>query len=229
MKRIILIAFALIMLIGAKTLVAQDDNEKNQSEEKIKPWTDVVKNTSDPASWTWNKNVNTRNAIRGDWDGDGFDEMLYESATKLFSDNDDITPLNLPGDLGVFFLINEGDLDGDGGDEISFMSVNRDWSNLNVMRIWSYNGYRWKEILQTEVHIWDCPNYRPETPEESFTQQWKRKNNYSLSKVVLKLHDGIIDVIGINPNGRYAIEEIKILDKSASKRKWGMIIQPRDD
>lgn len=229
MKRIILIAFALIMLIGAKTLVAQDDNENIQSEEKIKPWTDVVKNTSDPASWTWNKNVNIRNAIRGDWDGDGFDEMLYESATKLFSDNDDITPLNLPGDLGVFFLINEGDLDGDGGDEISFMSVNRDWSNLNVMRIWSYNGYRWKEILQTEVHIWDCPNYRPETPEESFTQQWKRKNNYSLSKVVLKLHDGIIDVIGINPNGRYAIEEIKILDKSASKRKWGMIIQPRDD
>jgi hypothetical protein len=45
----------------------------------------------------------------------------------------------------------------------------------------------------------------------------------------LKKHDGIIDVIGIHPNGRYAIEEIKILDKSASKRKWGMIIQPRDD
>lgn len=229
MKRLILIAFALIMLIGAKTLVAQNENQNNQSEEKIKPWTDVVKNTSDPASWTWNKNENTRFAIRGDWDGDGFDEMLQESATKLFSDNDDITPLNLPGDLGVFFLINEGDLDGDGGDEISFMSVNRDWSNLNVIRIWSYNGYRWREIFQTEVHIWDCPNYRPETPEESFTHQWKRKNNYSLNKVVLKKHDGVIDVIGIHPNGRYAIEEIKILDKSASKRKWGMIIQPRDD
>lgn len=229
MKKIILIAFAFIMLIGTKTLVAQNENENSQSEEKIKPWTDIVKNTSDPASWTWNKNENTRFAIRGDWDGDGFDEMLYESATKLFSDNDDITPLNLPGDLGVYFLINEGDLDGDGGDEISFMSVNRDWSNLNVIRIWSYNGYRWKEIMQTEVHIWDCPNYRPETPEESFTQQWKRKNNYSLSKVVLKLHDGIIDVIGIHPNGRYAIEEVKILDKSAAKRKWGMIIQPRED
>ena len=115
MKRIILIAFALIILIGAKTLVAQNENQNNQSEEKIKPWTDVVKNTSDPASWTWNKNENTRFAIRGDWDGDGFDEMLYESATKVFSDNDDITPLNLPGDLGVFFLINEEDLDGDGG------------------------------------------------------------------------------------------------------------------
>ena len=28
---------------------------------------------------------------------------------------------------------------------------------------------------------------------------------------------------------RYAIEEIKILDKSPIKRQWGMIIQPRDD
>lgn len=48
MKRLILIAFALIMLIRYKTLVAQ--NENNQSEEKINTWTDVVKNTSDPAS-----------------------------------------------------------------------------------------------------------------------------------------------------------------------------------
>lgn len=43
----------------------------------------------------WNKNENTRFAIRGDWDGDGFDEMLQKILTKLFSDNDDITPLNL--------------------------------------------------------------------------------------------------------------------------------------
>lgn len=237
MKKIFLFTFALIISICfvANPLIAQNENEdinsqeKKDGEEKIKPWTDVVKTSADPASWTWNKNENSRFVIRGDWDGDGFDEMLYEGATKLFSDNNDITPLNLNGDLGVFFLINEGDLDGDGGDEISFMSVNRDYSNLNVIRVWSYTGNRWKEIFQTEVHIWDCPNYRPKNPEERFTHEWKRKNNYSLNNVVLKKHDGIIDVIGIHPNGRYAIEEIKILDKDSTKRKWGMIIQPRED
>jgi hypothetical protein len=226
MKNIFLATLVLIsiMSFSTKALIAQEEQE-----EKIKPWTDIVKNTADPASWTWDKNENTRFAIRGDWDGDGFDEMLYESATKLFSDNDEITPLNLSGDLGVFFLINEGDLDGDGGDEVSFMTVNRDYTNLNVIRVWSYTGNRWKELFQTEVRIWDCPNYQAKTPEESFTHQWKRKNNYSLNRVVLKKHDGIIDVIGIHPNGRYAIEEIKILDKDSTKRKWGMIIQPRED
>lgn len=70
------------------------------------------------------------------------------------------------------------------------------------------------------VHIWDCQTI-VKTPEESFTHiNGKRKNNYSLSKVVLKKHDGIIDVISVNPNEGYAVEG-KILDKSASKRKWG--------
>ncbi|MFA7082090.1 MAG: hypothetical protein WC135_05695 [Bacteroidales bacterium] len=227
MKRIYLFTTAIIltMCFFTNNSFAQTED----GEELIKPWTDIVKNTADPASWTWSKNESTRFVIRGDWDGDGFDEMLYESATQLFSDNSDITPLNLMGDLGVFFLKNEGDLDGDGGDEISFMSVNRDYSNLNVIRVWSYTGNRWRELFQTEVHIWDCPNYKPTNPEEKFTHEWKRKNNYSLNSVILKKHDGIIDVIGIHPNGRYAIEEIRVLDKSAMKRKWGMIIQPRDD
>ena len=129
-KRILLIVTIGLILFSSKALIAQEEEEI-----KIKPWTDVVKTDLDPASWRWNKNENTRFAIRGDWDGDGFEEMLYESATKLFSDNDEITPLHLSGDLGVFFLINEGDLDGDGGDEISFMSVNRDYSNFNVFRV----------------------------------------------------------------------------------------------
>ncbi|MFA6200565.1 MAG: hypothetical protein WC679_09195 [Bacteroidales bacterium] len=238
MKRLFLFAFALTitMCFSAKTALSQENIKaanhkeiKEGDEEKIKPWVDVVMNSSDPASWTWNKTENSRFAIRGDWDGDGFDEMLYEGPTKLYSDNKEITPLNLTGDLGVFFLVNEGDLDGDGGDEISFMTVNRDYTNLNVIRVWSYTGNRWKEIFQTQVHLWDCPNYRPNTPEESFTHEWKRKNHYSNNKVVLKLHDGIIDVIGINPEGRYAVEEIKILDKDSTKRKWGMIIQPKED
>lgn len=231
MKRLFLFAFVLTITIcfGSKTVMAQENDENEKTEEKIKPWTDVVTNTSDPASWKWKKNETSRFAIRGDWDGDGFDEMLYEGDTKLFSDNNEITPLNLTGDLGVFFLINEGDLDGDGGDEISFMTVNRDFTNLNVIRVWSYTGNRWQEIFQTQAHLWDCPNYNPKTPEESFTHEWKRKNQYSNNKVVLKKHDGIIDVIGINPEGRYAIEEIKILNKDSTKRKWGKIIQPRED
>ncbi|MDR0971532.1 MAG: hypothetical protein LBM25_04020 [Bacteroidales bacterium] len=224
--------FCAISLFNSNKLMAQEikTNQNNkEKEEKLKPWTDIIKNNADPASWKWDKDEYSRFTIRGDWDGDGFDEMLYESATKLFSDNDAITPLELPGNLGVFFLINEGDLDGDGTDEISFMSVNRDYSNLNVIRVWTYTGNRWKELFQLPVHIWDCPNYNPKTPEESFTHQWKRKNKYSLNKVVLKKHDGIIDVIGINPDGRYAIEEIKIIRKIAAKRKWGMIIQPEED
>lgn len=231
MKRLFLFAFVLTITIcfGSKTVMAQENDENEKTEEKIKPWTDVVTNTSDPASWKWKKNETSRFAIRGDWDGDGFDEMLYEGDTKLFSDNKDITPLQLTGDLGVFFLINEGDLDGDGGDEISFMTVNRDFTNLNVIRVWSYTGNRWQEIFQVDAHLWDCPNYNPKTPEESFTHEWKRKNQYSNNKVVLKKHDGIIDVIGINPEGRYAIEEIKILNKDSTKRKWGKIIQPRED
>lgn len=223
-KRILLIVTIGLILFSSKALIAQEEEKI-----KIKPWTDVVKTDLDPASWRWNKNENTRFAIRGDWDGDGFEEMLYESATKLFSDNDEITPLQLSGDLGVFFLINEGDLDGDGGDEISFMSVNRDYSNFNVFRVWSYSGNRWKELFQVRVHIWDCPNYQPKTFQESFTHEWKKKNNFSRSSIVLKKHDGIIDVIGIHPNGRYAIEEIKIINKIPVKRNWGKIIQPKED
>ena len=97
-----------------------------QSEE-LKPWTDVIIDQRDPSQWKWNKTDASRFSIRGDFDGDGFSENLYESATTLFSDNDELTPLRLDGDLGVYFLINEGDLDGDGGDEISFMTVNRDF------------------------------------------------------------------------------------------------------
>ena len=108
-----------------------------QSEE-LKPWTDVIIDQRDPSQWKWNKTDASRFSIRGDFDGDGFSENLYESATTLFSDNDELTPLRLDGDLGVYFLINEGDMDGDGGDEISFMTVNRDLSNLNYFRIWIY-------------------------------------------------------------------------------------------
>ena len=100
-----------------------------QSEE-LKPWTDVIIDQRDPSQWKWNKTDASRFSIRGDFDGDGFSENLYESATTLFSDNDELTPLRLDGDLGVYFLINEGDLDGDGGDEISFMTVNRDFSTI---------------------------------------------------------------------------------------------------
>ncbi|HIW87723.1 MAG TPA: hypothetical protein IAC47_05555, partial [Candidatus Onthomorpha intestinigallinarum] len=93
---------------------------------ELKPWTDVVVDDRDPSQWKWNKNNSSRFSIRGDFDGDGFEENLYETATGFFSDNEELTPLKLDGDLGVYFLANEGDLDGDGGDEISFMTVYRD-------------------------------------------------------------------------------------------------------
>jgi hypothetical protein len=217
MKRVLFLALAIFSLIPA------------QAQEELKPWTDVIVDSRDPSKWTWNKNENTRFFIKGDFDGDGFEENLYESATKLFSDNKELTDLVLDGDLGVYFLVNEGDLDGDGGDEISFMSVNRDYSNLNVFRVWSYTGNRWRELFQVPVHEWDCPNYKPTKQEEMFTYQWKKKNNYNMNKIVLKLHDGVIDVIAIHPCGRYAVEQIKIVNKNATKREWGTIIQPRED
>ena len=98
-------------------------SKQEDSSQLIKPWTDVIVNNLTPSEWKWNKTNSTRFGIRGDFDGDGFEENLYESATKIFSDNDEITPLDLDTDLGVYFLVNEGDLDGDGGDEISLMCV----------------------------------------------------------------------------------------------------------
>ena len=50
-----------------------------------------------------------------------------------------------------------------------------------------------------------------------------------MNKVVLKHQDGVIDVISIHPNGRYAIEHIKIVNKRVAKREWGTIIEPRTD
>ncbi|MDR0789482.1 MAG: hypothetical protein LBO06_01660 [Bacteroidales bacterium] len=200
-----------------------------QAQEDLKPWTDVVIDSRNPSEWTWNKTESSRFMIRGDFDGDGFEENIYETATKLFSDNKELTDLMFGGDLGVYFLVNEGDLDGDGGDEISFMTVNRDFSNLNVFHVWTYTGNRWKELFQVPVHEWDCPNYKPTKPEEMFTYQWKQKNGYSMNKIVLKLQDGVIDVIAIHPCGRYAIEHIKIVNKFPTKREWGTIIQPRND
>ncbi len=197
--------------------------------EELKPWTDVIVDERDPKLWQWNKTEGTRFSIRGDFDGDGFSENLYEAATTLFSDNDEITPLKLDTDLGVYFLINEGDLDGDGGDEISFMSVYRDFSNINYFRIWTYKDTKWKELFCVLVHEYDCPNYQPTRPEEMFTHSWKRKNNYNMNKVVLKVHDGVVDVIGFHPCERYAIEHIKLVGKTAQKREWGVIIQPREE
>lgn len=199
-----------------------------QSEE-LKPWTDVIIDQRDHSQWKWNKTDASRFSIRGDFDGDGFSENLYESATTLFSDNDELTPLRLDGDLGVYFLINEGDLDGDGGDEISFMTVNRDFSNLNYFRIWTYKDTKWKELFCVLVHEYDCPNYKAVEPHELFTHQWKRKNGYNMNKVVLKVCDGVVDVIGIHPCERYAIEHIKLVGKTATKREWGVIIQPREE
>ncbi|HIW86649.1 MAG TPA: hypothetical protein IAC47_00020, partial [Candidatus Onthomorpha intestinigallinarum] len=80
-----------------------------------------------------------------------------------------------------------------------------------------------------QVHEYDCPNYRPSNAEEEFTHEWKRKNGYNMNKVVLKLHDGVVDIIGIHPCERYAIEHIKLVGKTAAKREWGTIIQPRSD
>lgn len=197
--------------------------------EALKPWTDVIVDDRDPSQWKWNKTEASRFSIRGDFDGDGFSENLYEGATTLFSDNDGLTPLKLNGDLGVYFLVNEGDLDGDGGDEISFMTVNRDYSNLNYFRIWTYKDTKWKELFCVLVHEYDCPNYKPQKPEEMFTHKWKQKNGYNLNKVVLKVYDGVVDVIGLHPCERYAIEHIKLVGKTATKREWGLIIQPREE
>ena len=147
----------------------------------------------------------------------------------LVSDNDELTPLKLDGDLGVYFLTNEGDLDGDGSDEIGFMTVYRDYSNINYFRIYSYTGNSWKEIFSTKVHEWDCPNFIPTRPEHQFVHVWKQKNNADKNKIVLKQHDGVVDMISLHPNGRYAIEQIKIVNKRAAKRTWGTIIQPRSD
>ena len=221
MKRIVL--FAICISLTAVAFAQQDTIEQ-----QLKPWTDVIQNSTDPASWRWNKNESSRFAIRGDWDGDGFDEWLYEGATKLFSDNKDITPLDLGGDLGVYFLINEGDLDGDGGDEVSLMRVNREYTNWNRIGIYSYNGYRWVEIFNVRAHLWDAPNYQGKNAEENFTHEWKRKNGFSNSKVVLKKHDGIIDVINVNEETLYAIEEIKIISKTSTKRKFTKVIEPKD-
>lgn len=207
-------------------LKAQQEEDTIQ---KIKPWTEVITNNLAPSEWKWSKTNATRFSIRGDFDGDGFEETLYESATKIFSDNDEITPLELDTDLGVYFLVNEGDLDGDGGDEISLMSVYRDYSNVNYFRIFSYTGNSWREIFNCKVHEYDCPNYKPTKPEEMFCYTYKKKNNYNMNKVVLKHHDGVIDVIATHPNGRYAIEHIKIVNKRAVKREWGTIIEPRTD
>lgn len=217
-------AFYLILAflsLGHIDVFAQND--------EVKPWTDVIIDNRDPSLWTWNKNNSSRFSIRGDFDGDGFSENLYETATTIFSDNDELTPLKLDGDLGVYFLVNEGDLDGDGGDEISFMTVYRDFSNINYFRVWTYTGNKWKELFCVQVHEYDCPNYNAKKPHEMFTHQWKRKNGYNLNKIVLKLHDGVVDVIGIHPNERYAIEHIKLVGKTFSKREWGTIIQPRTD
>ena len=79
------------------------------------------------------------------------------------------------------------------------------------------------------VHEYDCPNYKVSEPHEMFTHQWKRKNGYNMNKVVLKVCDGVVDVIGIHPCERYAIEHIKLVGKTATKREWGVIIQPREE
>lgn len=217
-----------LLFLPIQGINAQDNgNESNAME--LKTWEDVITTDLAPSEWHWNKSNSTRFAIRGDFDGDGFEENLYESATMLYSDNTELTPLQLDGDLGVYFLVNEGDIDGDGTDEISFMTVYRDYTNINYFRIYSYTGNRWKEIFCTKTHEWDCPNYNPTKLEEMFVHTWKKKNNYDKNRVVLKHHDGVVDMISIHPNGRYAIEQIKILNKRAIKREWGTIIQPRTD
>jgi hypothetical protein len=215
----------LIILI----MVATINVVKAQEEVNIKPWTDVIIDNREPKDWKWNKTSATRFSIRGDFDGDGFEENLYETDTAIVSDNKELTPLHLDGDLGVYFLINEGDLDGDGGDEISLMTVYRDYSNVNFFRVFSYTGNSWTELFNVKAHEYDCPNYRPTKPEEMFTYTWKRKNHYDMNKVILKKEDGVVDVIGTHPCGRYAVEHIKIVNKRSAKREWGEIIEPRTD
>lgn len=189
----------------------------------------IIEDPKDPKTWQWKKNEATRFSIRGDFDGDGFHENFYESATSLFSDNPEISQINLNGDLGVYYLANEGDLDGDGGDEISFMTVYRDFSNINTFHVYTYTGNIWKELIQVKGHEWDCPNFQPRTATERFTHEWKRKNQYKTDRIVLKQENGIVDMINIGPTGRYTIEHIKIINKKIAKRHWGEIIQPRHD
>ena len=217
--------FIVMLFTFSFAVYAQEEGET----EAIKPWTDVITNDLNPSEWRWDKSNASRFNIRGDFDGDGFEENLYEGATEIFSDNDELTPLNLDTDLGVYFLVNEGDLDGDGGDEISLMSVYRDYSNVNYFRIFSYTGNSWREVFNCKVHEYDCPNYRPTKEEEMFCYTYKKKNHFNMNKVVLKHHDGVIDMIATHPNGRYAIEHIKIVNKRAVKREWGTIIEPRTD
>ena len=222
------IAAVVLALLPLTNLNAQQDDE-NANVSELKHWRDVIMTNLTPSEWRWNKNNSTRFTIRGDFDGDGFEENLYETATQIFSDNDELTPLQLDGDLGVYFLVNEGDLDGDGGDEISLMTVYRDYTNINYFRIFSYTGNKWKEIFCTKVHEWDCPNYTPTKPEEMFVHTWKKKNKFDKNRVVLKHSDGVVDMISLHPHGRYAIEKIKIVNKRAAKREWGTIIEPRTD
>lgn len=229
LSQIILGVSALVgILFLSIPTIAQEEHE-NRSVMELKPWQDVIMTNLTPSEWRWNKNNSTRFSIRGDFDGDGFEENLYETATMLYSDNEELTPLQLDGDLGVYFLVNEGDLDGDGSDEISLMTVYRDYTNINYFRIYSYTGNRWKEIFCTKVHEWDCPNYNPTKNEEMFVHTWKKKNKYDKNRVVLKHHDGVVDMISLHPNGRYTIESIKIVNKRAAKREWGTIIEPRTD
>ena len=229
-ERIVIAGIAAVVfaLLPLTNLNAQQDDE-NANVSELKPWRDVIMTNLTPSEWRWNKNNSTRFTIRGDFDGDGFEENLYETATQIFSDNDELTPLQLDGDLGVYFLVNEGDLDGDGGDEISLMTVYRDYTNINYFRIFSYTGNKWKEIFCTKVHEWDCPNYNPTKPEEMFVHTWKKNNKFDKNRVVLKHSDGVVDMISLHPNGRYAIEKIKIVNKRAAKREWGTIIEPRTD
>lgn len=227
--QVISAVFGILTLIGLPSVVNAQEEEAEVDVMAIKPWKDVIITNLTPSEWRWNKNNSTRFTIRGDFDGDGFEENLYETATQIFSDNPELTPLQLDGDLGVYFLVNEGDLDGDGGDEISFMTVYRDYTNINYFRIYSYTGNKWKEIFCTKVHEWDCPNYTPKLSEEMFVHTWKKKNKYDKNRVVLKHSDGVVDMISLHPNGRYAIEHIKIVNKRAAKREWGDIIEPRTD
>ncbi len=234
MKKHLLILFVLLVTCTLN-VVAQKDNENQTTQidssqiQLVKPWTDVIINNLEPSQWKWNKTKATRFTIRGDFDGDGFEENLFEGPNEIYSDNKEITPLKLDGDLGVYFLINEGDLDGDGTDEISLMTVYRDYTNINFFRIYSYTGNSWKEIFACKVREFDCPNYTPTRPEEMFTHLWKKKNKYDMNKVVLKHHDGVVDMISLHPCGRYAIEHIKIINKRPAKRQWGTIIEPRTD
>lgn len=225
----IFVLFALCFILPFMANAQSEDTEAQSDITKMQPWTNVIVSDLAPSEWRWTKTNATRFSIRGDFDGDGFEETLFESPTELYSDNKELTPLKLDGDLGVYFLTNEGDLDGDGTDEIAFMTVYRDYTNINYIRIYSYTGNSWKEVFSCKVHEWDCPNYVPQKPEEQFTHTWKKVNHYDKNHVVLKHHDGVVDMIALHPCGRYAIEHIKIINHRAAKREWGTIIEPRTD